>query len=56
MHFIKSVRVRDFGAQNGDSIHIKDTDPYSVSAGGALENLDLVREVGSLAAYLLCSL
>ncbi|EER06813.1 tubulin-specific chaperone B, putative [Perkinsus marinus ATCC 50983] len=36
------LTLRDFGAQNGDSIHIKDTDPYSVSAGGALENLDLV--------------
>ncbi|KAF4693079.1 hypothetical protein FOZ60_011863 [Perkinsus olseni] len=36
------LTLRDFGAGNGDSIHIKDTDPYSVSAGGALENLELV--------------
>lgn len=31
-----------YGACNGCEVHIRDTDPYSVSANGALENLDLV--------------
>ncbi len=31
-----------YGACNGCEVHIRDTDPYSVSANGALENLELV--------------
>ena len=36
--------LRYYGCKNGCEIHIKDSDPYSVSAGGALENLDLVEK------------
>jgi tubulin-folding cofactor B len=31
-----------YGACNGCEVHIRDTDPFSISANGALENLDLV--------------
>lgn len=31
-----------YGGINGCEIHIRDTDPFSVSANGALENVDLV--------------
>ena len=33
-----------YGCKNGCEIHIKDNDPYSISAGGALENLNLVEK------------
>jgi tubulin-folding cofactor B len=31
-----------YGGRNGCEVHIRDTDPFSISANGALENLDLV--------------
>lgn len=37
-----SKTFRYYGACNGCEVHIRDTDPFSISANGALENLDLV--------------
>lgn len=36
--------LRYYGAGNGMEIHIKDTDPHSMSLNGALENVDLVKK------------
>ena len=35
---------RYYGGRNGCEVHIRDTDPYSISAHGALENLALVEK------------
>ena len=35
---------RYYGGSNGCEIHIRDTDPYSISANGALENVNLVEK------------
>lgn len=36
--------LRYYGCRNGCDIHIKDNNPHSISAGGALENVDLVEK------------
>lgn len=36
--------LRQYGAQNGMEIHIKDIDPYSLSKGGGLEDVSLVEK------------
>jgi len=36
--------LRYYGANNGMEIHVKDTDPHSLSANGGLENVDLVQK------------
>ena len=35
---------RYYGGSNGCEVHIRDTDPFSISANGALENVDLVQK------------
>ena len=37
-----SKTLEYYGGTNGCEIHIRDTDPFSISANGALENVDLV--------------
>ena len=37
-----SKTLEYYGGMNGCEIHIRDTDPFSISANGALENLSLV--------------
>lgn len=39
-----SKTLRYYGCRNDCDIHIKDNDPFSISAGGALENLNLVEK------------
>lgn len=36
--------LRYYGANNGMEIHVKDTDPHSLSANGGLENVQLVEK------------
>ena len=38
----ESKTLRYYGGTNGCEVHIRDTDPFSISANGALENLSLV--------------
>ena len=39
-----SKTFRYYGGANGCEVHIRDTDPFSISANGALENLSLVEK------------
>jgi len=38
------LTLRHFGTASGMAIHIKDTDPHSISANGGLENVNLVQK------------
>lgn len=38
------LTLRHFGTCSGMAIHIKDTDPHSISANGGLENVNLVQK------------
>jgi len=40
----ENLTLRHFGTCSGMSIHIKDTDPHSISANGGLENVGLVQK------------
>ena len=40
----ESKSFRYYGGCNGCEVHIRDTDPFSISANGALENLSLVEK------------